>query len=122
MESPKNTHIQLRNLGVLLKEKMAFVAHEQEQITGLKEEIREVMKGYDLNNFEVDEVTIKLTRSYAFDIGMFKLEEPEVSKNFIKEETTTKTKDVLDKKALKRLLPVTYKRFLIELTPRLRVT
>ena len=122
MESPEDSYIELLNLGLLLKEKEIFLEHTEEQITGIKEEIREMMTIHDIKKFDDPKVKIKLTRSYAFDIGSFRLEEPEVSKNFVTEEIITKTKIVIDKKSLKKLLPATYKRFQVELTPRLRVT
>ena len=123
-ESPNNTHTQLIDLGCLLKDKKKLLEDTQDQITGIKEEIREVMGLNNIKKFDNDEpkVHIIITRSYAFDTGLFKLEEPEVSKNFIKEETITKIKAVVDKKSLKKLLPATYQRFLVEMTPRLRVT
>ena len=122
MESPEDSYIELVNLGLLLKEKKIFLEHTEEQITGIKEEIREMMNIHEITTFDDPKVKIKLTRSYAFDIGSFRLEEPEVSKNFVTEEIITKTKIVVDKKSLKKLLPATYKRFQVELTPRLRVT
>ena len=126
MESPNNESISVQNqlidLGCLLKDKKKILEATKLQITGIKEEIREIMTTNDIKKIEDDLVNIKITRSYAFDVGSFKLEEPEVSKNFIKEETTTKIKDVVDKKSLKKLLPATYQRFLVELSPRLRVT
>ena len=123
MDSPKNTHIDLTNLGLLLKEKMVLVKHETEIMNSLKKEIREIMIENNLKEFEnaPNNLSIKMIRSYSFDIGMFKLEEPNISKDFIKEEIITKTRDILDKKSLKKLLPATYERFLIENTARLTV-
>lgn len=123
MDSPKNTHIDLTNLGLLLKEKMVLVKHETEIMNSLKKEIREIMIENNLKEFEnaPNNLSIKMIRSYSFDVGMFKLEEPNISKDFIKEEIITKTRDILDKKSLKKLLPATYERFLIENTARLTV-
>ena len=122
MESPNNTHIQLVNLGLLLKHKKELLEDTQDQITGIKEEIREIMSANKITTFEDDVVKIKLTRSYAFDVGSFKLENPEVAKAFISEETTKKIKDVVNKKGLKKYSKVLYEKYLIELTARLRVT
>ena len=43
MESPEDSYIELLNLGLLLKEKEIFLEHTEEQITGIKQEIREIM-------------------------------------------------------------------------------
>ena len=125
MDSPKNESISVQNqlidLGCLLKHKKEMLEAFELQITGIKEKIREIMTTNDMKKIDDDLVHIKLTRSYAFDIGSFKLEEPGIAMSFIKEETTTKIKDVVDKKSLKKLLPATYQRYLIELTARLTV-
>jgi len=125
MESPKNTHITLSNLGQLLKGKMALVKHENAQINNLKEEIRGIMIENDAKIFENKEIdlTIKCTRSFSFDFGMFKLDYPELTKQYFKEETITTTivKDVYDKKKIKKEHSVEYKSCEVENTPRLTV-
>lgn len=122
-ESSKNTPIDLTNLGLLLKEKMKLVKHETTIINSLKEEIREIMVENDTKEFENEEfgLSIKCQRSFSFDVGMFKYEEPKISQLWITEETITKTRDVLDKKKLQSALPETYKKYLVENTPRLTV-
>lgn len=122
MESPNNTHIMLVDLGCLLKQKKAILEKTELQITSIKEEIREIMKINNKTTFDDDLVKIKLTRSYAFDTGLFKLENPEVAKVYISEETTTKIKDVVNKKGLMKYSKVLYEKYLEELTPKLRVT
>jgi len=77
----------------------------------------------DLKTFGSEEegVTIKCQRSFSFDIGMFKLKQPGFAKSFITEEIITKVRDVLDKKRLMERYPDNYKKYLVELTPRLTV-
>ena len=122
MESPNNTHTMLVDLGLLLKEKNAILEQTSEQIIGIKVEIREIMNDNKIKSFDDDLVKIKLTRSYTFDFGLFKMDNPELAKRFFTQETTTKVKDVFNKKELLRECPGEYKKCLIELTPRLRVT
>ena len=123
MESPEDTHIRLLNLGSLLKAKMAFVEHEQEQITGLKEEIREILKDNDIKKFDDEKhnLHIKVTYGFAFDYGLFKMNNPELVKRFFTTMTETKTKDVFDKKQLNKECPEEYRKCLVELTPRLTI-
>lgn len=123
MDSPKNTNIDLTNLGLLLKEKMVLVKHETEIMNNVKKEIREIMIANNTKEFENPEakLSIKCQRSFSFDVGMFRLEEPKISQLWITEETITKTRDVLDKKKLQSALPELYKKYLIENTARLTV-
>lgn len=124
MESLNNTHIQLVNLGVLLKQKKVLLEDTQDQITGIKEEIREIMNTNKITIFDdnIAPIHIKLTRNYAFDAGLFKMDNPELVKRFFTTMTEKKTKDVFNKKELNRECPIEYKKCLVELTPRLRVT
>lgn len=119
----KEIEIELSNLGQLLKSKMVLVKLENVQIKRLKQEIRGVMVLNDLKEFENPDVElyIKCTRSFSFDIGMFKMEMPGFSASFITQETITTTKDVLDKKRLKEKYPTDYEKYLCENTPRLTV-
>lgn len=125
MDESKKLSLDLTNLGLLLRDKMKLVAHENEQVKNLKEEIRGIMIENDLKNFYEPEnnLTLKCSQSFSFDIGMFKLEDKENAKEFIKEETTTvtTTRDVFDKKGLMKLKPEVYKKYLCENTPRLSV-
>jgi hypothetical protein len=122
-ENIKNTEMDLSNLGQLLKSKMQLVEFESAQIKSLKQEIKEIMIQNDMKEFENPDLPlyIKCTRSFSFDIGAFKLEMPGFSASFITQEIITKTRDILDKKRLKERYPDDYKKFLIELTPRLKV-
>ena len=123
LEEVKKTEMDLSNLGQLLKSKMQLVEFETAQIKSLKREIRTLMIENDLKEFENpdENIYIKCTRSFSFDIGMFKLEAPGFSASFITQEIVTKTKDILDKKRLKERYPDEYAKYLIELTPRLTV-
>jgi hypothetical protein len=125
MDESKKLSLDLTNLGLLLRDKMKLVKHESDQVSKLKEEIRGIMIENDLKNFENSEnnLTLKCSRSFSFDLGMFKLEEKEIAKDFVKEETTTvtNTRDVFDKKGLMKLKPEIYKKYLCENTPRLSV-
>ncbi len=121
--STEEIEIELSNLGQLLKSKMDLVAFESEQIRGLKKAIKSIMIADDLKEFENPDLPLymKCTRSFSFDIGMFKLEMPGFSASFITQETITTTKDVFDKKRLKERYPDDYKKYLLENTPRLTV-
>lgn len=123
LEEIKKTEMDLSNLGQLLKSKMQLVEFETAQIKSLKREVRIIMIENDMKEFENPDLPlyIKCSRSFSFDIGMFKLEQKEIAPNFIKEEIITKTKDILDKKALEKYLPEIYKKYLLENTPRLTV-
>ena len=123
IDSPKNTHINLSNLGRLLKEKMTLVKSEGEQIESLKEEIRGIMIENDLKNFENREMglRLKITRPKSFDFGLFKLEYPKLRERYFTEETITTIKDVYDKKKIKAGHPKEYEACEVELTPRLTV-
>lgn len=125
MDATKKLSLDLTNLGLLLKDKMKLVKHESDQVKSLKEEIRGIMIENDLKNFYEPEnnLTLKCVRSFSFDLGMFKLEDKENAKEFVKEETTTvtTTRDVFDKKGLMKLKPDVYKKYLCENTPRLTV-
>ena len=119
----QQTEMKLSNLGQLLKSKMELVALESEQIKGLKKQIRAIMINNDMEEFENPDLPLymKCTRSFSFDIGTFKLEMPGFSAAFITQETITTTKDVFDKKRLKERYPDEYKKYLLELTPRLTI-
>lgn len=121
MESAKD--IDLTNLGLLLKEKINLVKHETKQMNELKKEIREIMVKNDVKDFENEEfgLSIKCQRSFSFDVGMFKLEEKELAKEFVKEETIITVKDVFDKKYIEKYRPDIYRKYLVENTPRLTV-
>jgi len=104
---------------------MALVKLENEQIKNLKEEIRGIMIENNAPNFENKELglTIKIVRSFSFDFGLFKMDYPELTKIYFKEETITTTaiKDVYDKKKIKAGNPKEYKECEVENTPRLSV-
>lgn len=119
----KITETELSNLGQLLKSKMELVERESAQINGLKTQIRTLMVANDMKEFENPDLAlyIKCTRSYSFDIGLFKMEMPGFSASFITQETITTTKDVFDKKRLKDRYPKDYEKYLVELTPRLTI-
>ena len=123
LEEVKKTEMDLSNLGQLLKSKMQLVEFESAQIKSLKQEIRGLMIQNDMKEFENpdEDIYIKCTRSFSFDIGMFKLEMPGFSASFITQEIVTKTRDILDKKRLKERYPDEYAKYLLENTPRLTV-
>ena len=77
MECTRNTHIELTNLGLLLKEKLSFIEHETAQANALKEEIRGIMIENDAKEFENPDLDlfIKCSRSFSFDIGLLKYSE-----------------------------------------------
>ena len=121
--STKETEMDLSNLGQLLKSKMELVALESKQINSLKKEIRAIMIKNDMKEFENPDLPLymKCNRSFSFDIGMFRLEQPGFAASFITQETITKTKDILDKKRLKERYPKEYAKYLCENTARLTV-
>jgi len=125
MDESKKLALDLTNLGLLLREKMKLVKHESDQVNKLKEEIRGIMIEAELKNFynQENNLTLKISRSFSFDFGMFKLEYPDLTKIYFKEETITTTvvKDVYDKKKIKAGNPKEYKACEIENTPRLSV-
>lgn len=119
----QETEMDLSNIGQLLKSKMELVALENEQIKSLKKEVRAIMIENDLKEFENPDTGLymKCQRSFSFDIGAFKLDQPGFSASFITQETITTTKDILDKKRLKDRYPKEYAKYLLENTPRLTV-
>ena len=123
MESPNNTHVQLIDLVDLLKYKKELLEDTQKQVNKIKDEIRVIMKTNDIKTFDDDDKNVHVKISYpkVFDIGTFKMEMPGFAASFITQETTTKTKDVLDKKRLMSRYPDDYAKYLIDLTPRLVV-
>ena len=123
MESPKETHISLINLGQLLKDKVKLTAELNEQISDIKDAIREILQENDIKHFEDKEadIDIKITYPTSFDIGFFKMDQPGFSASFITTESITTIKDILDKKRLSTRYPDEYKKYLIPLTPRLTV-
>lgn len=123
MPNQKTIETELSNLGQLLKSKMELVEFESEQIESLKKAIREIMIYNEMKLFENPDLPLRMkcSRSFSFDIGMFKLEMPGFSSSFITQETVTKTKDILDKKRLKERYPKEYNKYLCENTARLTV-
>ena len=86
-----------------------------------KERLRKGMIENDKDFIEDGDITVKCTRSYSFDIGMFKMEMPDFSKSFITQETITTTRDIFDKKRLKEKYPDDYAKYNIENTARLTI-
>ncbi len=125
MDEKRKLCLDLTNLGILLKDKMKLVKHESEQVNNLKEEIRGIMIENDLKNFydQENNLTLKCSRSFSFDFGAFKLDYPELTKQYFKEETITTTvvNDVYDKKKIKKEHSAEYKSCEVENTPRLSV-
>ena len=119
----QETEMELSKLGNLLRSKMELVAFENVQIKRLKQEIRGIMVLNNMKEFENPDLPLymKCQRSFSFDIGMFKIEQPGFSASFITQETITTIKDIFDKKRLKERYPKEYEKYLIELTPRLTV-
>ena len=111
----------LLDLGLLLKNKLALLERTNRDVTGLKHEIREILKENKMTSFDDDRIKIKMTRNYTFDHGLFKMDNPELVKRYFKTETITKTKDVFSRKQLLRECPEEYKKCLIELTARLSI-
>ena len=89
------------------------------ELRELKEKIRVFM--IDSGIKECDGVEIR--RGFSFDIGMFKLEFPDLAKIYVKEVSTTTTKDVLskkDKNIIKEKHVKAYNECIIENTPQVR--
>lgn len=106
------------NLHELIKkcrELKAEVGIKNIKLDELKEKLREIM--IDSGLIEYDGIEIR--RSFSLDIGWLKMKHPELAKKFVKEETITTIKDVIDKKALKKHAPEIYKECLAEGTARL---
>ena len=123
MESPKNTHISLVNLGQLFKDKVKLTAELNEQISDIKDAIREILQENDIKHFEDKEadIDIKVTYPMSFDFGLFKMDYPILTKRYFTTETITTVRDVYDKKQIKKECPEEYGKCEVELTPRLTV-
>lgn len=70
---------------------------------------------------EGKKITAGVSFPTTFDIGMCKLENPEVMRKFITVERQIIENEIFDKKAFIQYQPELYKKYLIEGTPRLTV-
>ena len=85
------------------------------ELKGLKEELRTFMIDSGIKDFD----GVELRRAFSFDHGWFKMEYPELAKKFIRQETVTTTRDVVDKKGIEKNAPEAYRACLAEGTARL---
>lgn len=110
---------ELEDLIVECRKAKVRADHHNEQLRDLKQKLRVFM--IDSGIKECNGVEIR--RGFSFDIGMFKLEFPELAKIYVKEVTTTTTKDVLAKKdqvIIKAKHPKAYNECIAENTPQVR--
>lgn len=87
----------------------------------LKGEIINLLQKAGTKELFNDTYVVKYNIPKFFDVGMFKMDNPELAKQFITEETTTKTKDVVNKKMLLKQYPAIYNQYMLSDTPRLTV-
>jgi len=93
----------------------AEVGIKNSELKELKEELRVFMIDSGLNKFD----GVEIRRAFSFDNGWLKLKYPDLAVKFIKEETITTIRDVVDKKGLQKHAPEEYKACLAEGTARL---
>lgn len=106
---------ELRELISECRELKKEVAQKSSNLNKLKEKIREFM--IDSGVKEIDGVEIR--RSFSFDQGLFKMKYPDLAEKFIREETITSVRDVVDKKGLKKHASEEYRSCEVENTARL---
>ena len=86
-----------------------------------KEKLRQAMIQNDLKVVEGDDITVKCTRSYSFDVGQLNFIAPALYKKYTTVETITKSKVIINKKDLKKYEPVVFEKCNIENTARLTI-
>ncbi len=115
----------------------------------LRDKVVELAKEYNSNRFKMDELKernqvikdhiiatmseigeksqirdnfeVKYTIPKSFDLGMFKMENSELSKKFLTTKTITETIEEFDLKTFKKTMPDTWEKYRAEGTPRLTV-
>lgn len=85
------------------------------ELAKLKEDLRTFMIDSGLKEYD----GIEIRRSFSFDIGWLKVTYPKLAQQFVKEESITTIRDVVDKKGLQKHAPEEYKECLAEGTARL---
>jgi len=85
------------------------------ELKKLKEELRTFLIDSGIKEFD----GVEIRRSFSFDAGWFKITYPNLADKFIKEETITTVRDVVDKKGIQKHCPEEYRDCLAEGTARL---
>lgn len=86
-----------------------------------KGELRGMMKDYNLDYAKDDNVEVKITYPKSFDLGLCRMENPELIKIFVKEEKVITINEIFDKKTFKHLHPEVFEKYNIDLTARLSI-
>jgi len=92
-----------------------IVEIKNDELKGLKEELRTFMIDSGIKEFD----GVEIRRAFSFDAGWFKITYPNIAEKFIKEETIKTVRDVVDKKGIKKHYPEEYQVCLAEGTARL---
>ncbi len=108
-------------LAELYQENKKAIELSKEANKIIKEEIIGVLQEANLNEIHNEIYIVKYSIPKLFDAGLFKMENPELAKQFVKEETITKVKDVIDKKGILKHYPAIYNKNVVADTPRLSV-
>lgn len=87
----------------------------------LKEEIIGLLQHAGLSELFNEIYIVKYSIPKSFDTGLFKMENPELAKQFIKEKKVETITDVVDKKGILKHYPALYNKYLVAGTPRLTV-
>ncbi len=87
----------------------------------LKEELRMFMVDEGLHDLKGEGYEVEIRRSFSFDVGHLGLSYPMLYSLYVKVETITKEKAVLDKKGLKNANLDAYNQIKVENTARLYI-
>lgn len=86
-----------------------------------KDELKHLMKDYDVKYAKNEMVEVKVNYPKSFDVGTCRMYNPSEVKKFTKEETVTSINEIFDKKGFKKFYPELFEEYNISLTPRLTV-
>ena len=87
----------------------------------LKEEIIGLLQQAGLSELFNEIYIVKYSIPKSFDTGLFKMDNPELAKQFIKEKKVGTIVDVVNKKGLLKQYPAIYNQYLVAGTPRLTI-
>ena len=109
------------HLAMVCKELKEQIQELQKEEKRFKRELRMFMKNHDINNAKNEFVEVKINYPKSFDLGLCRMENPELIKYFVKEEKVISINEIFDKKRFKHLHPELFEKYNIPLTARLSI-
>ncbi len=109
------------HFALICKELKAQIKALQKDEKHYKDELKHLMKDYDVKYAKNESVEVKVNYPKSFDVGTCRMYNPDKVKKFTREETVTSINEIFDKKGFQKFYPELFEEYNIDLTPRLTV-